>query len=112
MARPLNCLTQRVELNYLIPAIRKRIISALEKKGLKDAEIAQKLRITKAAVSQYKHKKRGKTIKFPKNILKEIDKATKTIEKGKNPNAEIVKIISELKKSRYICIICKECKLR
>ncbi|MEM2954817.1 MAG: hypothetical protein QW625_02620, partial [Candidatus Nanoarchaeia archaeon] len=103
-------LTQKVEFNYIIPAIRIRIIKILEKKGLNDADIAKKLKITKAAVSQYKHKKRGKNIKFPKSIEKEIKKSAKAIEKGKNANAEISKIINKIKLSRHICIICKECK--
>ncbi|MEM4152549.1 MAG: transcriptional regulator [Candidatus Pacearchaeota archaeon] len=105
-----NCLTQRIELNYIIPAIRKKLVNLLEKQGLKDAEIAKKLKITKAAISQYKHKKRGKSIKFPKSVEKEIEKAAKIIKKGKNANAEISKIINKIKASSYICIICKECK--
>lgn len=108
----LHCLTQKIELNYLIPAIRKKFIGLLEKQGLKDAEISRKLNITKAAISQYKHKKRGKAIKFPGEIEKEIKKSAKAIEKGKSADAEIVNIINKIKKSRYICIICKECECK
>lgn len=104
----LSCLTQKIELNYIIPAIRINIIKILEKRGMNDAEIAKKLNITKAAVSQYKHKRRGRTIKFPVEIEKEIEKSAKAIEKGNSSNAEITKIINKIKKSRYICAICKE----
>ncbi len=107
-----NCLTQRVEINYLIPAIRKQFIELLEKQGLKDVEIAKKLRITKAAISQYKHKKRGRSIKFPSDISKEIKKSAKAISKGKSADIEIIKIIDKIKKCRYICIICKECRYK
>ncbi len=107
-----SCLTQKIELNCLIPAIRIYFIEILEKKGLNDAEIAKKLKITKAAVSQYKHKKRGKKIKFPKEIIKEIQKSALSIKKGKNTDAEILKIINKIKKSRYICVICKEYKCK
>lgn len=107
-----SCLTQKIELNYIIPAIRIHLIEILEKKGLNDSDIAKKLKITKAAVSQYKHKKRGKKIKFPKNIMNEINKAAKLIEKGHNANTEIVKIINKIKRGRYICIICKECECK
>ncbi|MGB9708282.1 MAG: transcriptional regulator [Candidatus Pacearchaeota archaeon] len=110
MLAGLGCLTQKIELNYLIPAIRKRLVELLEKKGLSDAEISRKLKITRAAVSQYKHKKRGKKLKFPKETTKEIEKAAGSIEKGKNANMEINKIINKIKSSRYICVICKECK--
>jgi len=108
----LNCLTQKVELNYIIPAIRINLISLLEKKGLSDAEISRKLNITKAAVSQYKHKKRGHKIKFSKEIENEIIKSADSILNGKSSNAEISNLIKKLKKSRYICLICKECECK
>ena len=106
----MDCLTQKLELNTIIPAIRNEFISILEEKGLSDAEISRKLGITKAAVSQYKHKKRGKAINFPAGIKKEIEKSAKEVIKGKNANSEIAKIINEMKKSRYICCVCRECK--
>jgi len=105
----MECLTQKIELNSIIPAIRKEFIDLLEKENLSDAEISRKLNITKAAVSQYKHKKRGKAIKFPAKIKKKIGKSAKEIIKGENANSEIAKIIDEMKKSRYICCVCKEC---
>ncbi|MCL6500880.1 MAG: hypothetical protein K6T16_02505 [Candidatus Pacearchaeota archaeon] len=108
--KEMGCLTQRIELNYIIPAIRKKLIENLEREGLKDSEIAQRLDVTKAAISQYKHKKRGKEIRFPKEIEKVIEKAARAIKKNKNPTHEIIKIINQIKSSRYICVICKECK--
>ena len=108
MKSALTCLTQKIELNYIIPAIRIHFIEILEKQGMKDAEIARKLKITKAAVSQYKHKKRGKKIKFPAEIMKEIRKSALSIKKGKNSDIGINNIIDKIKKSRYICVICKE----
>ena len=103
----LDCLTQKIEIDYIIPAVRKEFISILEKKGLKDSEISRKLNITKSAVSQYKHKKRGKKLDFPKEIEKMIKKSAESIAKGKNANSEISKIITEIKNSRYICKVCK-----
>jgi predicted transcriptional regulator len=104
----LNCLTQKIELNSIIPAIRIEMIKILEK-NLSDAEISRKLNITKAAVSQYKHKKRGKSIKFPKAVQASIAKSANSIAKGKSANAEISKLLDEMKKSKYICCVCKEC---
>jgi predicted transcriptional regulator len=108
----LPCLTQKVELNFIIPAIRYHFIEILEKKGIKDSEIARKLKITRAAVSQYKHKKRGKKIKFPKEIMQEIENSAKVIAKGKAANPKILKIIDKIKKSRFICVICNECRCK
>jgi len=108
----LNCLTQKVELNYLIPAIRKELISLLEKQGLKDAEIARKLNITRAAVSQYKHNKRGHKLKFPAKLKKEIKKSSIQIMKGKSASTEIYNLINNAKQCRYICEVCGECKCK
>ena len=105
----MDCLTQKIELNSIIPAIRKEFIKVLEE-NLSDAEISRKLNITKAAVSQYKHKKRGKAINFPSAIRKKIEKSAKEIIKGKNANSEIAKIINDMKSSKYICCVCRECK--
>ena len=105
----LSCLTQKIEINYIIPAIRNEFIKILEK-NFSDAEIARKLKITKAAVSQYKSGRRGKKLKFPIEIQKKIEKAVSEIIKGKNANAEISKIIDEIKECRYICKICKGCR--
>jgi len=105
----LGCLTQKIELNSIIPAIRIELIKILEK-NLSDAEIARKLNITKAAVSQYKHKKRGKKLNFPKEIEKMIVESSVSVMKGKSANSEISNIINEIKKCRYICKVCKECK--
>jgi predicted transcriptional regulator len=107
----MECLTQKLELNSIIPAIRKEFIKILESKKISDAEISRKLNITKAAVSQYKHKKRGKKLNFPKEIENMIKKSAESIIKGKSANAEISKIIDKMKSSRYICCVCKECRL-
>lgn len=104
----INCLTQKVELNYIIPAIRKEMIKILESNEISDAEISRKLGISKAAVSQYKHKKRGSKITFSEKINKEIKKSASRILKGKKADPEINKIIGMLKESRGICVICRE----
>jgi len=106
----IDCLTQKIELNFLIPGIRKEFIKILEKQGIHDAEIARKLHITKSAVSQYNHKKRGKKLNFPKEIGREIKKSAKNIIQDRSADAEINRIIAKIKKSRYICNVCKECK--
>jgi len=107
----MDCLTQRIELNYIIPAVRKDFIHILEKKGLSDAEISRKLGITKAAVSQYKHRKRGQKTRFNPEIKEEIEKSAEKIMEGKESDSEIMNIINMMKKSKDICCMCKkECK--
>lgn len=104
----LSCLTQKIELDHLIPAIRLEFIRILGK-DISDAEISRKLGVTKSAISQYKHKKRGKNINFPKKIEKEIEKSASLILKGKNADSETNKIINLMKSSREICCLCEGC---
>jgi predicted transcriptional regulator len=104
----MDCLTQKLEIDSIIPAIRMEFIKILEK-SLSDAEISRKLNITKSAVSQYKSGKRGKKLNFPKEIQKEIEKSANLVMKGKNANSEISKILDKMRKCRYICCVCKEC---
>lgn len=102
------CLPQKAELMYLIPTIRKELALAL-KKSFSESEIASKLGLTKSAVSQYIHKKRGAEIKFPEKIKREITKAAKRIANGKSSGmAEIVDLLELAKKSRFTCKICRE----
>lgn len=105
----IQCLTQKVEADVLIPAIRIELIRILGKIGLSDADISRKLEITKSAVSQYKHKKRGRHLTFPKEIAKEISLSAENISKGKSADAEINSILSKIKKSEYICCVCGGC---
>ena len=105
----MDCLTQGVELNKLIPAIRKEFIKILEKGGLNDSEIADKLKITKAAVSQYKHKKRGKHVNFPKTLEKTIKKSAEKVLAGKSADAEINFLLNEMKENKFTCNVCGGC---
>jgi predicted transcriptional regulator len=101
------CLPQKAESTYLIPAIRKELAVILRRK-LSDAEIARRLGLTKSAISQYAHKKRASSIKFPVKIKKEINKSAKAVIKGKNAKAEIVKILDLARETNYTCSICRE----
>jgi predicted transcriptional regulator len=107
----LNCLPQKTELMYAIPAIRKELVALLQKKNLNDSDIAKRLKITKSAVSQYKHGKRAKKILIPQEIRARIKASAEKIYRGKNSNAEISKILNQMRKTRCICKICR-CKCK
>ena len=102
-------LPQEIEVWYIIPAIRRELAKALIKKGLKQKDIARILGTTEPAISQYLHKKRAKEIKFPKNMIKEIDKATEIIIKdNKKAVSEILKLLNLTKQRGISCDVCKK----
>ena len=96
---------QEIEVRYILPAIRKQLTIALAKKGLKQKEVAEKLNLTPAAVSQYLSEKRG-TTSFPESVKKEINNSTKLILENKStPHKELYKISNMIKKTSTICDI-------
>ncbi|HLC55710.1 MAG TPA: hypothetical protein VJJ23_00555, partial [Candidatus Nanoarchaeia archaeon] len=63
---------QEIEVWYIIPALRREFASILKEKGFPQKQIAEKLKLTESAVSQYLKLKRAKDLDFDSNIQKEI----------------------------------------
>lgn len=104
----LGCLPQRAELVFLIPTIRKELAKELNKKS-SDTEVAMKLGVTKAAISQYLHKKRAAEITLPTEMKKEIKISAENIQSGKSTSInEISKLLELSKELKFTCKICKE----
>lgn len=94
---------EEIEVWYVLPALRKEIAKELRKLGLPSTEIAKKLGITKAAVSQYLSGKRGLQLKFDKETRKMINTSAKVILNGSDAIPEIKKISKHLIKNGFIC---------
>ncbi|MBR9690991.1 hypothetical protein GOV08_04880 [Candidatus Woesearchaeota archaeon] len=95
---------QEIEVWYILPAIRKEIAKELKNKNYSHTDISKTLGLTKAAISQYLNKKRGKEVVFPEEIKKRIKQAAKIV--GKEPNksiSEIQKIIQEIRNTGLLC---------
>lgn len=104
----MHSLPQEIEVWYIIPAIRGEFAREMERKGIKQAEIARKLNITRAAVSQYISKKRASEIKFDGAVKKKISEGVQKLIKGACPIKEIQDICSYVKKNGHLCKIhCK-----
>jgi hypothetical protein len=82
---------------YILPRIRADIARELVKEKMSQRDIAEKLGLTPAAVSQYLHKKRGGTRKTSDTYRKKINEAVVFMKKSDN----------EEKISEYICACCK-----
>lgn len=95
---------QEIEVWYILPAIRRELVKEMIKLGLKQKDIAAKLGITEAAVSQYLKQKRAKEVVFTEETMAEIKKSAKIIiEDPEKLICEMQKILAFVKKNRTLC---------
>jgi len=98
---------QEIEAWYIIPAIRKGFVRGLIKQGLSQKDIAKKLGLSSAAVSQYLSGKRGKGVRFSRAIKSEIDKSVNILLNGGNAMKELQRICRLAEKELVVCRLSK-----
>tara|TARA_Y100000034_G_scaffold127958_1_gene181721 strand:+ start:166 stop:513 length:348 start_codon:yes stop_codon:yes gene_type:complete len=95
---------QEIEVWYVLPAVRCELSKQMIDLGLSQAEIAEKLGITRAAVSQYVKLKRAKAIIFDDDMKKKIKLAAKRIvEDNSSIMKEIQQVCDFIKDEKKIC---------
>jgi hypothetical protein len=100
-------LPQEIEVWYIIPALRRELARELLKRGLRQREIARKLGVTDAAVSQYFSSKRGTEVKFNEGVIREVSAAADKIMKGQPAMPEIQRLCRMCKSDGICCYIHK-----
>ena len=103
-------LPQEVVVWRVIPSLRKEFVLGLKKKRLSQKEIAAKLGITAAAVSQYMNNKRATSIvafnaKSRVEIQKAVDRIAKT-SRAKTSMQELSRVIEYCRRQRVLCPTC------
>lgn len=98
---------QEIEVWYVLPALRKALAEELLKLGLKQKEIAEKLHVTGAAVSQYIKSKRAADIKFPQQLKGAISDSAKRIAKSGSAPKETQKLCTLIRTRGLLCKIHK-----
>lgn len=96
-----------MEVWYVLPALRKALAEEMLKLGLKQTEIAEKLHVTNAAVSQYLKSKRASEIKLPSQIRKTVSASAQKVAKTGNALAEIQKLCALIRTKGVLCQIHK-----
>ncbi len=92
-----------IEMWHIVPALRRELVKVMiEKHKMSQKDCAEKLRVTEAAVSQYKKSKRAKEIKFPQSLTKEIEKSAEMIIKDKKNNCPEIRRLMGLKDMKKI----------
>jgi uncharacterized protein len=104
-------LPQEIEAFYTIPAVRRELTRALVAAGLTQRQIAKKLDVTEAAVSQYLSNKRGTQLEYPPEVVAAMTAAAsriKTTEDTTVIRKEILELIKIMKEQKVICQIHKK----
>lgn len=73
-------LPQEIQVWYVLPALRRELAVALIRKhGMQQKKVASIMGLSGGAVSQYLSSKRGTSVKFPGDVIKEIKVSAKRI---------------------------------
>src|SRR3989338_8090782 len=94
-----NQMPQEIEVWYIIPAIRRELTKSMIDLGLTQKQVAKRMGITEAAVSQYLSFKRAKEVVFSNAVLDEIRKSAKkmmqrkTQQNGKMSQRKLKKLL-------------------
>ena len=95
---------QEVEVWYVIPAIRSELSKQMLALGMSQSDIAKKLDVSRAAVSQYVKNKRANDIKLDDSIKKKVKaSAKKVVEENASVMKEIQLILEKVKSEGCLC---------
>ena len=94
---------QELEVWYVIPTIRRELSIAMKNSGLKQVEIANKLGITKSAVTQYLNHKRANELEFNEKIKNAVKQSSLKINNKIDAIREIQLLLNLTREERIIC---------
>ena len=103
MRPPCEIVVQKV-----LPAIRAELARIMIEEGLPQQQVANRLGLTKAAVSQYVSAKRGKDISFPPNIEEKINELAKSLAGSLSANDAVTSLCAVCKGIQSSGWLCKE----
>ncbi len=98
---------QQVELNYMIPSLRRELAVAMKDLGLTQREIAERLVVTEPAVSQYFSEKRATTVHFNNKITEKIKEVAKNINSN-NFQLEMQNLLKIALRENVTCHVCRD----
>lgn len=94
---------QELEVWYVIPSLRKELTIAMKESGLKQVEIANKLGLTKSAVTQYLNNKRANELIFNIKIKEAVKESARKINNKIDAVKEIQSLLKLTRNERVIC---------
>ncbi len=92
----------------VLPTIRLSLTKKLKENGLSQREIAKNLDLTDTAISRYLHGKRGKEIKFPKDIEDLLDEIVNDILNNSGlVDKKICRVCAKIRTNKKVCTRCE-----
>ena len=98
---------QSIEVHYVLPAVRRELARDLKELGLGQKEIAKKLDVTEAAVSQYVNDKRACNVEFNDKVKDAIKDSAKRLQDDAFLIAETQTLLKMIKSEKITCDVCK-----
>ena len=99
-----NQMPQEIEVWYIIPALRRELAKCMIELGLTQKQVAGRMALTEAAVSQYLSSKRAKEVMFSSAVSDEIKKSAKRIVESKeNLVSEMMRLTNLTSVKHIMC---------
>lgn len=99
---------QEVEVLYILPAIRRELAYYYKLQGLGQKEIAELLKVSEPAISQYLKSKRATQVVFSEAEKDEIKKSAERLKQSKRLVEETERILNVMKSNKLTCRTCLE----
>lgn len=99
----MKLMRQELELWYIVPALRREFAIEMRRRGVRGVEIARRLGLTKAAVSQYFSKSRAAEFRFDRKTKGLIADSVSKVVNGADSLVEIQRIVDVLRNNAGIC---------
>ena len=104
----MKSMPQEVEVWCVIPAIRAEMSKQMLKLGISQSDIAQKLNVSRAAITQYIKNKRANKVNFSIEAKEAIAKSAKKIKNEKIMLYEIQNLLKLMKELKITCNLHKD----
>jgi len=98
---------QSIEVHYVLPAVRRELARDLKELGLEQKDIAKKLSVTEAAVSNYVNDKRACNVEFNEKVKTAIKDSAKRLKDDAFLIAETQNLLKMIKSEKITCNVCR-----
>lgn len=96
---------QEIEVYYILPTLRKYLALSMKTQGIQQKDIAKRLGIEGATVSQYLNDKRANKITFDDPVIQEVNKSAHLITDPVSLLTETQRLLHYIRQTKTLCTI-------